>query len=88
MIHSKYFTRDQKLSKDDNYDNLVFDKQDPSKIAGQFFNLIQMANLMHEEFKDEHPEAHARDSNARSAFAQGFTSYHSDSIDYLLEHHG
>ena len=47
-----------------------------------------MANLMHEEFKDEHQEAHARDSNARSAFAQGFTSYHSDSIDYLLEHHG
>lgn len=48
---------------------------------------MQMAHLMHEEFKDEHPEAHQRDSNARSAFAAGFTSYHSDSIDYLLEHH-
>ena len=46
-----------------------------------------MTDLMFEEYKDEHPDALERDSNARQAFKQGFTSYKSDNIDYLLEHH-
>lgn len=33
LLYSKYFNQEQKLSKDDNYDNLIFDKQDPAKIA-------------------------------------------------------
>ena len=87
LLFSKYFNADQKLSKDDQYDNLIFDKQDPLKIAAQFFALIKMTDIMFEEYKDEYPEALERDQNARQAFKTGFTSYSSDNIDYLLEHH-
>ena len=45
-----------------------------------------MTELMYEEYKDEYPDALERDQNAKSAFQQGFTSYSSDSVDYLLEH--
>ena len=45
-----------------------------------------MTDIMAEEYKEEHPESLERDPNARMAFASGFTSYKSDSIDYLLEH--
>jgi hypothetical protein len=86
LLYSKIFHPEQKLSKDDNYDNLVFDKQDPAKIASQFFALIKMTDLMYEEYRDEYPEALERDSNAKTAFDLGFTSYKSDSVDYLLEH--
>ena len=85
-MYSKIFHPEQKLSKDDNYDNLVFDKQDPAKIASQFFALIKMTELMYEEYRDEYPEALERDLNAKTAFDQGFTSFKSDSVDYLLEH--
>ena len=45
-----------------------------------------MTQIMHEEYKEEFPEALEKDPNARMAFQAGFTSYKSDSIDYLLEH--
>lgn len=45
-----------------------------------------MTDLMYEEYRDEYPEALERDSNAKTAFDLGFTSYKSDSVDYLLEH--
>lgn len=45
-----------------------------------------MTDLMYEEYRDEYPEALERDSNAKTAFELGFTSYKSDSVDYLLEH--
>ena len=61
LLYNKYFTPDGKLSKDDNYDNLVFDKVDPAKVAAQFFALMKMAALMHEEYKDEYPEQLERD---------------------------
>jgi hypothetical protein len=40
---------------------LVFDKQDPIKIASQFYALVKMTDIMYEEYKDEYPEALARD---------------------------
>jgi hypothetical protein len=46
-----------------------------------------MTDIMFEEYKEEYPEALEKDQNARQAFKTGFTSYKSDSIDYLLEHH-
>lgn len=86
LLHSKYFNQEQKLSKTDQYDNLVFDKQDPLKIASQFFALMKMTDIMAEEYKQEYPDAFNNDPAAQSAFASGFTSYRSDSVDYVLEH--
>jgi hypothetical protein len=45
-----------------------------------------MTEIMHEEYKEEYPEMLDKDPNARMAFQSGFTSYKSDSVDYLLEH--
>ena len=47
---------------------MVFDKQDPLKIASQFYALIKMTEIMHEEYKEEYPEALDKDPNARMAF--------------------
>lgn len=46
-----------------------------------------MTDIMFEEYKEDYPEALNNDPNTRFAFQQGFTSYKSDSLDYLLEHH-
>ena len=46
-----------------------------------------MTEIMYEEYKEDYPDALEKDPNTRSAFQQGFTSYKSDSLDYLLEHH-
>ena len=45
-----------------------------------------MTEIMCEEYKEEFPESLEKDPNTRMAFQAGFTSYKSDSIDYLLEH--
>lgn len=52
----------------------------------QFFNLLKMTEIMAEEYKDEYPEEFERDAATKLAFKQGFQSYSSDSIDYVLEH--
>lgn len=86
LLYSKYFNEEQKLSKESGFTNLVFDKQDPMKIASQFFALMKMTELMAEEYKEEYPEVMDKDPNARMAFHEGFTSYQSDSVDYILQH--
>ena len=45
-----------------------------------------MTDIMYEEYKEDHPDALDKDPNTRFAFQQGFTSYKSDSLDYILEH--
>ena len=45
-----------------------------------------MTEIMYDEYKEEYPEALKNDPNTRFAFEQGFTSYKSDALDYLLEH--
>lgn len=47
---------------------MVFDKQDPLKIASQFFALIKMTEIMYEEYKEEFPETLEKDPNTRMAF--------------------
>ena len=44
-----------------------------------------MSEMMAEEYKAEFP-GHD-DPNTKAAFGQGFRSFRSDSLDYLLEHH-
>lgn len=68
LLHSKYFNTEQKLSKEEGFNNMVFDKQDPLKIASQFFALIKMTEIMYEEYKEEFPETLEKDPNTRMAF--------------------
>jgi hypothetical protein len=42
---------------------------------------------MMEEYKEEYPEELASDVATKLAFQQDFSSYKSDSVDYILEHH-
>ena len=84
LIYNRYLTNNGILSKD-GYKNLCFDQTDPSKIASQFFNLMQMGRVMEEEYKEEFPDDN--DPSTRMAFHTGFQSYKSESVDYLLEHH-
>ena len=44
-----------------------------------------MSEMMAEEYKAEFPGDD--DPNTKAAFGQGFRSFRSDSLDYLLEHH-
>lgn len=46
-----------------------------------------MTDIMFEEYKEDYPDALEKDPNTVHAFKQGFTSYKSDSLDYILEHH-
>jgi len=46
LLHSKYFNSEKKLSKEKGFVNMVFDKQDPLKIASQFFVLHKMTEIM------------------------------------------
>jgi hypothetical protein len=46
-----------------------------------------MTEIMFEEYKEDYPDALEKDPNTVHAFQQGFTSYKSDSLDYILEHH-
>ncbi len=56
LVYSKYFNLAGDLSKEVTFQNLVFDGQDPSKIATQFYQLFKMTEIMMEEYKDEYPE--------------------------------
>jgi hypothetical protein len=47
---------------------MVFDKQDPLKIASQFFVLSKMTEIMCEEYKEEFPNSLEKDPNTRMAF--------------------
>ena len=46
-----------------------------------------MTEVCIEEYNSDYPEDLETDVNARYAFAQGFKSFKSDAVDYLLEHH-
>jgi hypothetical protein len=47
---------------------VIFDKQDPYKIAMQFYALIKMTDIMYEEYKEDYPDALEKDPNTRFAF--------------------
>ena len=44
-----------------------------------------MSEMMAQEYKAEFPNDD--DPNTKTTFSQGFRSFKSDSLDYLLEHH-
>ena len=44
-----------------------------------------MSEMMAEEYRAEFPSD--QDPNTKAAFSQGFRSFKSESLDYLLEHH-
>ena len=46
-----------------------------------------MTAIMAEEYKDEYPEELTNDQATKIALEKNFTSYRSDSIDYVLYHH-
>ena len=46
-----------------------------------------MAEVCVDEYENDYPGQIESDVNARNAFKQGFRSFKSDSVDYLLEHH-
>lgn len=55
-------------------------------IAKQFYQLLRMTEIMADEYKEEYPEEFETDQNTKMAFLESFTSYKSDSVDYILEH--
>jgi hypothetical protein len=57
------------------------------QIAMQFLTLIKMAQVCVDEYNIDYPGSLETDVNARHAFKQGFRSFKSDSVDYILEHH-
>ena len=87
LYYNKYYQADAKLSKDTDFFNKSLDKQDPMHIAMQFLTLLKMADVCVDEYENDYPGQMEADVNARNAFKQGFRSFKSDSVDYLLEHH-
>ena len=87
LHYHKYYQGDNKLSKEHEYVNKALDKQDPMQIAMQFLTLIKMAQVCVDEYNIDYPGSLETDVNARHAFKQGFRSFKSDSVDYILEHH-
>ena len=68
LIYNKYYNAEQKLSKEEHYENQIFDKQDPLKIASQFYALIKMTDIMFEEYKEDYPDALEKDPKTVHAF--------------------
>ena len=66
LCYSKYFNDKGTLSKEVGFKNITFDQQDPTKIAAIFFSMQQIAKIMMEEYKEEHPED--SDPNTNLAF--------------------
>ena len=85
LCYSRYFNEKAVLSKEVGYKNITFDQADPNKIAAIFYSMRCIANVIIEEYKDEHPQD--TDPNTRLAFQQGFSGMKSDSVDYMLESH-
>ena len=46
-----------------------------------------MTEVCIDEYNSDYPEDIETDVNAKYAFSQGFKSFKSDAVDYLLEHH-
>ena len=55
LCYCRYFS--DKLSKEVGYKNITFDGPDaPAKIAMIFYSMRQIADVIVEEYKEEHPE--------------------------------
>ena len=85
LCYSRYFNDKGILSKETGYKNITFDQTDPHKLAAIFFSMRQIAQVIVEEYKEEHPDDN--DPNTRIALQQGFQGMKSDSVDYILESH-
>ena len=66
LCFSKYFNDKGILSKEASFKNITFDQADPIKIAGIFFSMSQISNMIVEEYKEEYPDDN--DPNTRLAF--------------------
>lgn len=59
---------------------------DPQDLAMKFHAILQLTKLMGDEYKEMYQHQYNKDVNSKLAFINGFTSFESDSTDYVLEH--
>jgi len=65
LCYSRYFNDKGILSKETGYKNITFDQTDPHKLAAIFFSMRQIASVIVDEYKEEHPDDN--DPNTRIA---------------------
>lgn len=67
------------------YFNTQFDGQDPQDLALKFLTIINITNLIGDEFKEMYPNQ-AASTEVKLALKNGLEGFKSEGIDFILEH--